>query len=125
MARKKKKFDWKKISKREALIIFGFAFLIFIVWLYFENSYLPKFPGLPGKLPNIENFDAVDSFENALNEYQSKKKQYDEYLSKIRYVGKIYRAVTIIPYPSFILIRLIRWIINRQKPKKYSRSKRK
>jgi hypothetical protein len=125
VARKKKKFDWKKISKREVMIIFGFAVLAIVVWFYFENSYLPKFPGLPGELPIIENFDAADSFDNALKDYQDKRNEYDEYLAKNKYVGKIYRAVTLIPYPSFLLIRITRWVISRRKPKKKSRAKRK
>jgi hypothetical protein len=125
VARKKKKFDWKKIFRREGLIIFGFALLTLLVWFYFETSYLPKFPGMPGELPSVENFDAADSFEQAFKEYQNKKNEYDEYLAKNKYVGKIYRAVTLIPYPSFLLIRIIRWAISRKKQKKKSRAKRK
>jgi hypothetical protein len=125
VARKKKKYDWKKITRREIIIFISFALLALIVWVFFENSYLPKFPGLPGELPSIDNFDAVDSFEKALEEYQNKKSQYDDYLSKNKYVGKIYRAITLIPYPSFLLIRIIRWIISKRNPKKKTKTKRK
>jgi len=117
VARKKKKYDWKKITRREILIIVGFAILALVVWFYFETSYLPNFPGFPGDLPNIDNFDAVDSFENAYKDYQNKKSDYDQYLAKNKYVGKIYRAVTLIPYPSFLFIRIIRWMVSRKKTK--------
>lgn len=117
MARKKKKYDWKKLTRREVLIIVGFAILALVVWIYFETSYLPSFPGLPGELPKIDNFNAADSFEQALKDYQNKKSEYDNYLAKNKYVGRIYRAITLIPYPSFLLIRIIRWYITRKKPR--------
>ena len=107
------------------MIIAGFALLAFTVWIYFEKTYLPKFPGFPGDIPLIENFDAVETFEYALNEYQIKKDKYDEYLKKNKYVGRIYSIVTIIPYPSFMFIRLFRRLFIKKNQKKRIKAKRK
>lgn len=125
MAKRKKKKDWKKFLLREGMIILGCLLIAGVVYLFLEYSYKPEFPGLPGEMPKASAYDVAEAFNSALDSYYNKKREYEEYLSQDKYLGTIYKVVTIVPYPILLTIRIVRMLKKDKKPKKRKRKPRK